>query len=255
MSMGGFNLKQPEWSPSTVTFRWSDNPQKITMFLLYNVSCNNCNWDTFSSGPTSPSDPFAIYADPLDALERATDTRIYNSPDLGNFESAEVMVDMRKKTKKVRVARWPKRNNLKQPFRAPKESYFYRFWHLASLITKVVSLKRFVNVSEKAVQVEEMPRTESEKILYKCRKLSVGVGGGRQFDAARAAESDAAAAAESQRSSVFVQIKEELGEESEESRQKAARRENRLVGDDDLAEISTYTLYLNYNYICTVVLY
>ena len=178
MSMGGFNLKQPEWSPGTVTFRWSDNPQKITMFLLYNVSCNNCNWDTFSSGPTSPSDPFAIYADPLDALERATDTRIYNSPDLGNFESAEVMVDMRKKTKKVRVARWPKRNNLKQPFRAPKESYFYRFWHLASLITKVVSLKRFVNVSEKAVQVEEMPRTESEKILYKCRKLSVG----RQFD-------------------------------------------------------------------------
>ena len=63
----------------------------------------------------------------MDALERATDTRIYNSPDLGNFESAEVMVDMRKKTKKVRVARWPKRNNLKQPFRAPKESYFYRF--------------------------------------------------------------------------------------------------------------------------------
>ena len=39
-------------------------------------------------------------------------------------------------------------------------------------------MKRFVNVSEKAVQVEEMPRTESEKILYKCRKLSVG----RQFD-------------------------------------------------------------------------
>ena len=44
---------------------------------------------------------------------------------------------------------------------------------------KVVSLKRFVNVSEKAVQVEETPQqTESEKILYKCRKLSVG----RQFD-------------------------------------------------------------------------
>ena len=64
--------------------------------------------DTFFSGPTSPSpsDPFAIYADPLDALERATDTRIYNSPDLGNFESAEVVVDMRrKKKKKVRVAR------------------------------------------------------------------------------------------------------------------------------------------------------
>ena len=109
----------------------------------------------------------------------------------------------------------------------------------------MVSLKRFVNVSEKAVQVEEtaaVPQTESEKILYKCRKLSVGVGVGRQFDAARAAESDAAAAAgaESQRSSVFVQIKEEDergGEESEESRQKAARRENRLVGDYDLAEI------------------
>ena len=69
--------------------------------------------DTFFSGPTSPpssSDPFAIYADPLDALERATDTRIYNSPDLGNFESAEVMVDiMRTKKKKVRVARLPRK--------------------------------------------------------------------------------------------------------------------------------------------------
>ena len=57
---------------------------------------------------SGPSDPFAIYADPLDALERATDTRIYNSPDLGNFESAEVVVDMRRKKKKVRVARLKK---------------------------------------------------------------------------------------------------------------------------------------------------
>ena len=49
---------------------------------------------------------------------------------------------------------------------------------------------------------------------------------------AKATESDTAM--ESQRSSVFVQIKEEHeGEgESEESRQKAARRENRLVRDD-----------------------
>ena len=62
------------------------------------------------TGPSSSDDPFAIYADPLDALERATDTRIYNSPDLGNFESAEVMVDiMRTKKKKVRVARLPRK--------------------------------------------------------------------------------------------------------------------------------------------------
>ena len=84
----------------------------------------------------------------------------------------------------------------------------------------MVSLKRFVAVSEKAVQVEEEatpPQTESEKILYKCRKLSVG----------------AKVQMESRRSSAFVQIREEPGEataaESEESRQKAARRENRLV--------------------------
>ena len=82
----------------------------------------------------------------------------------------------------------------------------------------MVSLKRFVAVSEKAVQVEEAatpPQTESEKILYKCRKLSVG---GAKVQTA----------VESQRSSAFVQIGEEPGE-SEESRQKAARRENRLV--------------------------
>ena len=79
-----------------------------------------------------------------------------------------------------------------------------------------MSLKRFVAVSEKAVQVEEAtpPQTESEKILYKCRKLSVGA--------------KVQTAVESQRSSAFVQIREEPGE-SEESRQKAARRENRLV--------------------------
>ena len=81
-----------------------------------------------------------------------------------------------------------------------------------------MSLKRFVAVSEKAVQVEEEeatpPQTESEKILYKCRKLSVGA--------------KVQTAVESQRSSAFVQIREEPGE-SEESRQKAARRENRLV--------------------------
>ena len=88
----------------------------------------------------------------------------------------------------------------------------------------MVSLKRFVAVSEKAVQVEEAtpPQTESEKILYKCRKLSVGA--------------KVQTAVESQRSSAFVQIREEPGEtapaESEESRQKAARRENRLVGDE-----------------------
>ena len=80
----------------------------------------------------------------------------------------------------------------------------------------MVSLKRFVAVSEKAVQVEEVtpPQTESEKILYKCRKLSVGA--------------KVQTAVESQRSSAFVQIREEPAE-SEESRQKAARRENRLV--------------------------
>ena len=81
----------------------------------------------------------------------------------------------------------------------------------------MVSLKRFVAVSEKAVQVEEgapPPQTESEKILYKCRKLSVGA--------------KVQTAVESQRSSAFVQIREEPAE-SEESRQKAARRENRLV--------------------------
>ena len=79
-----------------------------------------------------------------------------------------------------------------------------------------MSLKRFVAVSEKAVQVEEAapPQTESEKILYKCRKLSVGT--------------KVQTAVESQRSSAFVQIREESGE-NEESRQKAARRENRLV--------------------------
>ena len=91
----------------------------------------------------------------------------------------------------------------------------------------MVSLKRFVNVSEKAVQVESAPpQTESERILYKCRKLSVNT---------KAAEESEAA--ESKRSSVFLQIKEEQQEESEESRQKAARRENRLVGGDDLALI------------------
>ena len=88
----------------------------------------------------------------------------------------------------------------------------------------MVSLKRFVAVSEKAVQVEEAtpPQTESEKILYKCRKLSVG--------AKVHATSDVT---QPQRSSAFVQIREEPGEaaltEGEESRQKAARRENRLV--------------------------
>ena len=56
---------------------------------------------------------------------------------------------------------------------------------------------------------------------------------------AKAAESDAAV--ESQRSSLFVQIKEEQEEqESEESRQKAARRENRLVRNDVAKNLEKY---------------
>ena len=96
--------------PPVTTYQFGDSPNQSQPNILNDhhnhpvitlVGVTDLDENLYHLGP---SDPFAIYADPLDALERATDTRIYNSPDLGNFESAEVAVDMRRKKKKVRVA-------------------------------------------------------------------------------------------------------------------------------------------------------
>ena len=61
--------------------------------------------EEYSSDEEDPEEPEVIYSDPLDALEKATDTRIYNCPEFGEIE--EVIYE--EAGKKLRNQTPPKR--------------------------------------------------------------------------------------------------------------------------------------------------
>ena len=76
--------------PKNTPCLWSKQVYNLLTLLLYHPSSSlvpslTLNFSDRLSLPLSDQEnqPEVIYSDPLDALEKATDTRIYDSPEFG----------------------------------------------------------------------------------------------------------------------------------------------------------------------------